>query len=674
MSLSQPECVRLLEALERVEDAIRGSQTRRVMLEEVLEATLEVLGCDRAFLLHPCDPTAPSFRVPLERTVPKWPGAGVLEVDLPIDERIAALFTEVLAADDRVHVMLDVAKQLPEMAEQFQMRSQAFIVVRPDLGSPWVLGVHYCEAIHEPAEVETRILRGIGRRVSDALTAWLTHEELLRSEQRYRTLVDHAPEAIILADADTTIVEANPAAASLFGREVSELLSTRLLDLRSATRGRDDPRPAHVLAAVAAATRGETRVVELELEQPNGRRIPCEVRIAHYPSDSKLTRYTLVSIEERLRIEAQLRQAQKLEVVAQVAGGIAHDFNNLITVIRSAAELLAESNDAPELTEIKHAAEHATAIARQLVDLGRGAVAPPDLTDLNAAISTWSTLFRTLCGPLREFELTLADDAGHVRVDVGELQQVVMNLVVNARDAVREGGTVSLRTHTVQLGDGAPFARISVSDDGIGMDEETRRRIFDPFFTTKPVGRGTGLGLSTVARIVKGWVGRLTVESAPGRGSRFEVAIPALTPELGEPTKLEPEASSDASQHVLVADDNPSVARLVARMLRAVGLRCTTAASAEEALCKWDEAPHEYALVITDVIMPGLSGLDLARRLRQRAPKVPILCISGFAPAEELETALAERLVEFLPKPFTHQALTDVVSEMLAGVSPCRRR
>ena len=530
MRLSQPDCVRLLEALEQVEDAIRVSHTGPAMLEMVLATTVEQLQCDRAYLLHPCDPKASSFRVPMERTVPEWPGAGALNIDVPIDDRIANLFTEVLAADDRAHVIVDMARQFPDLAEEFHIRSQAFIVIRPDLGSPWLLGVQYCAGFHEPTEVETHILQGISRRVSDALTTWLTHEELLRSEQRYRSLVDHAPEAILLANADTKIVEANPAAAVLLGREVSDLLHTRLLDLRSSALGeQDDPRPAQVRAAVTAAARGETQVVELELEQPSGRRVPCEVRIAPYPSDAKLTRYTVVSIEERLRLEAHLRQAQKLAVVAEIAGGVAHDFNNLITVIRTGAELLADTSDAPEVAEILTAAGHATAIARQLVDLGRGAVARPDVTDLNEAISGWTTLLNSLCGPLREFELSLAEGAGHVRVDAGELQQVVMNLVVNARDAVQEGGTVALRTHAVRQDDGVPFARISVTDNGIGMDDETQRRIFDPFFTTKPAGRGTGLGLSTVARIVKAWEGRLTVESAPGRGSRFEVAIPALS-------------------------------------------------------------------------------------------------------------------------------------------------
>jgi signal transduction histidine kinase/CheY-like chemotaxis protein len=374
-----------------------------------------------------------------------------------------------------------------------------------------------------------------------------------------------------------------------------------------------------------------------------------------------------------------LRDAQRMEAIGRLAGGVAHDFNNLLMVVLgNASDLL--NNPRPSealagpLTEIRDAASRGSELVKQLLVFSRRQGVRPEVLDLNQALSTLTRLLARLTGERLTFHVSLHQEPLFVRIDPTQLEQVLINLVSNSRDATPEGGTITLETKPLVLQRSelglkpGPYAVLTVSDTGEGMDSETRLRVFDPFFTTKQVGKGTGLGLATVYGIVDQSGGKIQVESERGRGSQFRVYLPQVAaPAAKEATPRPALVAAQAKRvAVLLVEDEVSVRAVTERMLRKAGHHVLTAEHAEQALLLMSRDAPSIELLITDVVMPGLSGPELALRLREQRPGLRTLFISGYSRDHVIPETDTTQGVAFLAKPFTYEALLETVSTLLA--------
>jgi two-component system, cell cycle sensor histidine kinase and response regulator CckA len=385
-------------------------------------------------------------------------------------------------------------------------------------------------------------------------------------------------------------------------------------------------------------------------------------------------------LTEQRHLEGNLRQAQKMEAIGQLAGGIAHDFNNLLSVIQNYAMFLAESleGDDPrsqDVEEIRRAGERAASLTRQLLTFSRKEVVQPVVVQPDAAVAEVAKLLRRTLREDIELSLKTSADVRQVEVDAGQLDQLLMNLAINASDAMPHGGTMTFETRNVSLSEEVQaatgtippgdYVRIDVADTGCGMEQQVLERIFEPFYTTKPRGTGTGLGLATVYGIIEQAGGHISVESHPGRGTTFELYIPALP--AGMTSDESPQhdvVSGGRGETVLVAEDEEGVRGVVTRILTRNGYTVTAASSGSEALDLFTRQADAIDLVLTDVIMPGMSGKELADRIGELRPRVPILYMSGYEDSTISQRGVLERKV-YVRKPFTATELLREIERAL---------
>ena len=388
-----------------------------------------------------------------------------------------------------------------------------------------------------------------------------------------------------------------------------------------------------------------------------------------------------IDVTDRRRLESQLRQSQKMEAVGQLAGGVAHDFNNILTAIVGhgnilLGELPQDSQARDDVVGILNAADSAARLTRQLLTFSRRTVVQPEIVSVNDVIARTETLLRRLIPADIEIVTNLAPDAPRVRVDVNHLEQVIVNLAVNARDAMHGGGTLTIATGAVVLdgrescgGEVPPpgtYTLLSVQDTGCGMSAETMARMFEPFFTTKPAGQGTGLGLATVFGIVRQGGGYLDVQTAPGEGATFRVLLPGTTdlPRAAQAERV-PQRTGGANETILIVEDDPSVRTIACRVLQRYGYQVQAASSGEEALLLLATNNVRPDLVLTDVVMPGMTGAELFRELSAAHPGLRVLFTSGYA-AEALGRYGLEPVgAAFLEKPYTPAALAAKVRAAL---------
>jgi PAS domain S-box-containing protein len=385
--------------------------------------------------------------------------------------------------------------------------------------------------------------------------------------------------------------------------------------------------------------------------------------------------------EEKRAIEAQLARQQKLEAVGRLAGGVAHDFNNLLTGIFGHVAIALKATKPGDrahesLTEISGAARRAAALTRQLLAFSSQQLIEPKVVRLSDIVSNLRALLERIIGEDVELEARGQPDLGRVRADPGQIEQVVVNLAVNARDAMPAGGRLTIETSNVQLDDATrpphvslrpgAYVMLRMTDTGAGMSQELQKRIFEPFFTTKPVGQGTGLGLSTVYGIVQQHGGALSVESAPGRGSSFTVYLPRV-PEEAEQTAAPVTAGQlpRGDEVVLLVEDDALVRDVTTVMLQQLGYRVLTASRGSEALAICERSSSPIDLVVTDVVMPGMNGRELVGKIFAMRPEIKALFTSGHAGDVVLSGRELEAGAEFLPKPYSHEALARKIRSVL---------
>jgi len=388
---------------------------------------------------------------------------------------------------------------------------------------------------------------------------------------------------------------------------------------------------------------------------------------------------------QRARLEAQLLQAQKVEAIGRLAGGIAHDFNNMLVVINGLSDLLLARADADDpartdLEQIRQAGEQAADLTRRLLAFSRQQVIQPRLLELNEVISNLEPMLQRLIGEDIELTTNLASSLSAIRADRGQIEQIILNLALNARDAMPHGGRLIVDTADVYLDqrsatehiglDAGRHVRLRVTDTGVGMDAATRARLFEPFFTTKPAGRGTGLGLSTVFASVQQSGGHIELSSAPGRGTTFEIYLPSSEQPAGKQTEAEPAPSSlRGSETILLVEDEAGVRHASRRFLEEHGYRVIEAADGGEALRLYRLHEGDVDLVITDLVMPGMSGHELAKRMTQLHPETPVLYVSGHV--DSARTGLDDLAFPLLEKPFGADLLARKVRETLDSRIRC---
>lgn len=498
----------------------------------------------------------------------------------------------------------------------------------------------------------------------------ITEQE--RSSELLRSVLASVDDAILTIDELGVVQSANPSAVQQFGYSMDELVGENVRTLMPEPyRGEHDSYLVNYFRTGAAKVIGIGR--EVEGRRRDGTLFPAELTVTEFQLNEK-RHFTgvLRDITERKRLEAQFLQAQKMESVGRLAGGVAHDFNNLLTVINGYCELLISGISAgdPRLENIKairDAGERAARLTQQLLAFSRKAIVEPKLLDLNEVLKQSAILLRRLIGEDILLAMDISQTPIHVKIDPGQIDQIIMNLAVNARDAMPTGGRLTIKATIVPLTDGnaVRFARLTVSDTGHGISDAIKGKIFEPFFSTKDVGAGTGLGLAVVYGIVTQCGGKITVESAVGVGTTFQLLLPLAAGETLKATVAPPQLPSRGGETVLLVEDEDAVRQFVCTALQAEGYVVLEAARAAEAVRHAETYPGAIHLLISDVVMPETGGRQLLGILRRYRPELRVLFMSGYTDDAVLLHGVVESADAFIQKPFTPLALAQKVREVI---------
>jgi len=516
-------------------------------------------------------------------------------------------------------------------------------------------------------------MRGINHDITESKRAEAEHVRLV-------TAIAQSAESVVITDTRGTIEYVNPSFTRITGYSRGEAVGQNPRILKS---GKHDP--AFYQQLWETILKGQPWQGELVNRRKDGSLYTEQMNIAAVRGEiGEITHFiaTKQDVTERKILEEQVRQATKMEAVGRLAGGVAHDFNNLLTVINGYTELLmdkfaSDSQVTVQLQEIVQAGGRAATLTRQLLAFSRSQVLAPQVLDLNAVVTNLGKMLKRMIGEDIELSTVLDPALGRVKADPGQIEQVIMNLVVNARDAMPQGGHLTLETSNVELDEiyarnhvtvkAGPHVMLAVADTGVGMLPETQAHIFEPFFTTKEQGKGTGLGLATVYGIVKQSGGSIWAYSEPGQGSVFKIYLPTVSEgPVAEPTKMEPD-SSGGTETILVIEDEVGVRSLINLALESSGYTVLEADSAESALeiCAKYEGPIH--LLLTDVVMPQMSGPRVAEQVAAVRPDIKVLYMSGYTGDSVVRHGVLTQEMPFIQKPFSPIALRNKIREVLGG-------
>ena len=505
-------------------------------------------------------------------------------------------------------------------------------------------------------------------------------EEALRdSERRFRSLIENASDAIAIISADGKFTFVSESYVTVLGYEAAELVGKHVFEL---VHDDDLDEAARAFGQVGTA-RGGTVQITVRCRHKDGSWRVLEARARNLLHDPAIGGIVSASrdVTQQLALEAELVQAQKMEAMGQLAGGVAHDFNNLLTVITSNVDLIVSAIPSKleiheNLTEIRRAAGQAAGLTRQLLNFTSRRSEDPQIVNLNEVLTDSQALLQRVVGEQAELRVKTADRATLVKVDRAQLEQVLMNLVFNARDALEGGGVVEVSTEREKIDASSParsgavppgdYSVLVVRDTGAGMTPETRARAFDPFYTTKEIGKGTGLGLAMVYTIVKQAGGYIDLQTKRGAGTTFRIYLPRVMSPMATPLDgtraIRPKAEDET---VLLVEDEDMVRKVVRRTLVGQGYKVMEAANGTEALELAMADPGRISLVLTDVMMPSMGGPELARRLWEKFPDLKIIFLSGYAPdSMSAESAVPAGAV-LIEKPFAIEKLATKVREVL---------
>ncbi len=688
-----------LTCLDRINSAIVESSDLETMLPRVLDEVLDAFQADRAWFMYPCDPETDAFILRGERHRPEWPGLTADGGVLPATEATRAFMAMCYNRVDPIRFDPEqnpIEAQSKETYPRYSIKSQLALPLKPSNGPNWVLAIQHCsEAVVYDQVVQ--LFHAVGKRIANGLTTVMTMENLRSSEKRYRALVDHAPEAILISDLDSgTFIEANPMAARLFGRSIENLIGTIDHAVLSPEFQPDGNRSSEMSKGyIQAAVDGDFPKFEWTYQNVNGDQIPCEVSISIFPDPKRrLLRGSITDISERkaaekhrAEFEKRLTHARKLETVGRMTGGVAHDFNNLLSVILGNLELLVLETDqgdfGAELIENGIKAIHKGAdLTRNMLSFSRQAQLSPVALDLNRIveeISSWSG--RTIPASI-DLKMSLADQVWPVLADPASTESSVLNLIINACDAMHGRGILTIETrnltiHDDDMGNDAndlspgQYVMLAVSDTGEGIPKDQINRVFEPFFTTKVTGQGSGLGLSMVHGFMKQSGGSVHIYSEPEIGTSVKLFFPART-EQGPAvvlTRKEKKIVQFPPARILVAEDQPEVMSIILRILAKAGHDAIGASSGDIALGLFQDS-EPFDLLLTDIVMPGtLQGPTLARELRAIQPTLPVVFMSGYASEATIHgNGLREEDIRLM-KPVSRTQLLEAIRTAIHSAS-----
>jgi two-component system, cell cycle sensor histidine kinase and response regulator CckA len=598
--------------------------------------------------------------------VPKKMGRGLTDYIIRMGEPLLATPEVLQAMEDRGEVERSGSRSLDWMGVPLKVNHHTFGVLAVQTYSK---NIRY-------GERDKEILTFVARQVASAVEIKRNEQALRRSEARYRSLVQSSVYGIYRSSLEGRFLDVNPALITILGYgSVEEVL---LLDPETQVFAQVEEH-----ARLIEEFRRTGRVDGMEVRWKRKDSSTITVRIsgravssADEPAD--VLEAIAEDVTERRVLEDQFRQAQKMEAVGRLAGGVAHDFNNLLMVISGYAEvMLAGLGPDHTLQEkaraIQQASDRATTLTRQLLAFSRKQLLELKVVDVNSIVADMERLLRPLIGENVELIAKLAPEAGFTRADVGQLEQVLMNLVVNAKDAMPAGGKLTIATQNLAVDEShrraqtfirpGRYVMLSVSDTGMGMDKETQSRIFEPFFTTKEKGKGTGLGLSTVYGIVKQSGGYVMVQSEEGQGTTFHIYLPRVEGAAEKHAVPVASAAAGGTETILLVEDEESVRQLVRETLASKGYHVIEAENGEAGLAAANRG-QKIDLVITDVIMPGMGGRELVQELAKTRPQTKVLYLSGYTEDAIVNEGMGGGTA-FLQKPFTLQNLSRKVREVL---------
>jgi len=684
----------LLAALEPVNRVLLAAPLAEPSFERLLEQILALFECDRAFLGYPCDPGASEFSIVYEQTRPEFRREKGLT--LPVDAMLARRFELALGRQGAVVRHDPECDPIPADLEPdqnpYQVRSMLFVAVHTGVDKPWLLGIHHCR-VPRVYDAEVALLSAVAARVGDALRTWKTQEAMRQSEQRFRLMVEHAPEAIVMLDVATgTFVEVNSKASELFGMSREQLLHSGPIELSPPTQADGVSSAERAGQLIAAALAGESPVFEWQHKHASGALLECEVRLLALPyRDHCWVRGSILDIGARKRaqrenekLSGQLAQAQKMEAIGQLTGGVAHDFNNLLTVIGGGLELMGlESHADAKLRGYGQlaleACHRAAALTQRLLAFSRQQPLRPHATDIERLLRGMEGLLRRTLGETIQIEVVCAAQLWLCEIDPAQLESALLNLGINARDAMPRGGHLRLDACNVVV-DGSllgeeelasgDYVRVSVTDDGTGIAPEILSQVFEPFFTTKAVGKGSGLGLSMVYGFAKQSRGHVKIHSQLGHGTTVRLLLPrSRGATASEPASSKAEQVPRGQQElVLVVEDDVSVRALAVELLQRLGYRTLAAGDAAAALRLLVASPG-VSLLLADMVLPGdKNGAELAREVQRLRPGLPVLFMSGYTENAVIHNGRLDEGVRLLEKPFTTSALASAVRSALDGL------
>jgi PAS domain S-box-containing protein len=508
----------------------------------------------------------------------------------------------------------------------------------------------------------------------------ITERKRAEAELRLQSAaLNAAANGIVITDRDGSIAWINPAFTALTGYSAEEAIGKNPRELvKSGVH--DQAFYKHLWDTILT---GNVWHGEMTNRRKDGTLYAEDMTITPVKdAGGEITHFIAIKrdLTEEKRLEAQFLQAQKMESVGRLAGGIAHDFNNLLTVINGTADLasmkLREGDPLRTVfLHIRQAGDRAASLTRQLLAFSRKQIMKPEVLNLSTLVADLRSMLQRLIREDIDLVVVPAQDLGSVRADPGQIEQVVINLVVNARDAMPDGGTLTIETRDVQLDEAqagmhpsmqpGPHVMLAVSDTGVGMDEATRMRIFEPFFTTKEQGKGTGLGLATVYGIVKQSGGSIWVYSELGKGTTFKIYLPRVGEVARTVRRVRTLTAVPGTETILIVEDEEVLRDLATHILQSAGYTVLTASSGGEALLLLEHHDGPVHLVLTDVVLPGISGLDLAKRVAEAHPEIKVLFTSGYTNDAILRNGVLDKLTHFIGKPYTMAELTHKVREVL---------
>jgi two-component system, cell cycle sensor histidine kinase and response regulator CckA len=584
----------------------------------------------------------------------------------------------------------NIIEVTPTLQTQTQARDIMAALVR---GESWsgVFDVRRKDGTFFPAMVtDTPIFNEQGELVGivgvsvDITERQQIEDALRRSEEEYRGLVENAKDMIVILDLEGNLTSANKTALQLTGYTLEEALKLNFMQVVAPESLE------HARRMLASKISGETEqtIYELEIIAKDGKRISLDVSSWLVYKDGVPMNVQAIGrdVTERKHLEQQLLQAQKMEAVGRLAGGVAHDFNNLLTAITMSTDIAIRKLGPADqvrrhIEEIRKAAERAASLTRQLLAFSRKQILQPKVIDLNYLVEDSTNMLRRLIGEDIEVHTKLEPGLDRVLADPWQIEQVLMNLMVNARDAMPGGGRIIIETASVYLDEeysslhlaaqSGHYVMLAVSDTGCGMDEATRARIFEPFFTTKEVGKGTGLGLSTVYGIIKQSGGYIWVYSELGIGTTFKIYLPRIKRDVEMEEAIESDAkTARALETVLLVEDEAVLRNLAQEILEMSGYRVLLAATGAEALRISEQYAGEVHILLTDVVMPGMSGPELETKLKAQRPAIKVLFMSGYTDEAIVQHGVLNENVDFIQKPFTAISLIKKIREVLDKLQP----